>query len=1079
MSEVVASLTKNRRTTLERVEKFLSKEYFVDVNLYGRLYRQSQDITDILHWNASSPSPSPSTLPHPDTTDHASTCSSEHTHQPAWKVSVPEKEHFAPYKLGEPFGPTFSTHFFHVAIAIPPAWLGGEVHLLWDSGSEAMIWRDRALTEPLQALSGGVDFQMRDCFVLGKKIEECERTRELWLEVACNDLFGAGAGGMINPPDMGRMFAVKKAKIAVFDREVWELFTDLEVIVGMAKSLPENDPRNHDAMYLANHIVNVMKTTDAKISEVRKLTQTFFSRKNGDSQHKIFALGHCHIDCAWLWTYDETIRKCGRSWITMVRLMEEYPDFRFVCSSAQQFQWVKDYYPLAYDQIKKFVKNGQFIPVGGTWVEMDGNLPSGEAFIRQFLYGQKFFEEEFGKRCDIFWLPDTFGYSAQLPQIMRLAGIKFFLTQKLSWSLTNQFPHHNFLWRGIDGSEVLVHFPPGDSYGMDLTVADTLKTVDKLKDKGRAHQSVLLYGYGDGGGGPTPAMIERGRRMRDVDGLPKVVLNESISDFFAALEKEQANLNTWSGELYLELHNGTYTTQGEIKRKNRLVQNLLRDVEFLDAVLMAFYGIPPVDRKSQWHDLMLQQFHDVLPGSSIGLVNQDANRILSGLIEGLQVECAAALAHLVENGDETALFNATAGEIRFKSADTSSLGNVFHTLPPYSLTSSFNRLTAQAYTTSLTQQGEYFILENRQIVVTLDKFGQISSMLLNSGYAQAVRQCIAPGGTANSLVMFDDVPLYWDAWDCMDYHLEARMIEKNFVRADMVDGSVLVVEFQMSSACSVLQKISLVPDAAVVLVNCTVNWKEKHKFLKMEVDANITSENRRATYEIQHGYVERPAHRNTSWDWAKFEVCCQRWADLSEHGFGVSVLNATNHGFSIRERKMALSLLRAPKCPDADADMGVHELRYAIMPHWGTFQDAGVVQQAIALNDTWDPRIAPLIPPNSAAPPPNEQQTEEHLSGLIQFFTLSNPAVVLDAVKAAENGMSRTIVIRLYEAYGGAATCRVVTRFPVNGFQECDILEDVVGAPLKELSDSSFIVQLRAFEIKTYLLFLSDEIKLK
>ncbi|XP_055352716.1 alpha-mannosidase 2C1-like [Paramacrobiotus metropolitanus] len=1054
MDSVVASLTKNRRTTFERIEKFLSKDYFADVGLRARIYPATQPVVSILHWNASAARTQRPLVPHPS---HDSDSDGDDDSGPEWKVPVPGRDAFAPYTLGEPFGPTWSTHWFIVDICIPEAWIGREVHLLWDSGSEAMLY-EAGGTVPLQAFSGGIDFQMRDCYVLSKQLTAGQRQRELWLEVACNDLFGAGAGGMINPPDPAKTFSVKKAAVALFDREVFDLFTDFEILFGMAKCLPENNPRNYQAMYLANHIINTFKTDPSvKISQLRKLTSEFFAQKNGDSQHEIFALGHCHIDCAWLWAYDETIRKCGRSWITMIRLMEEYPDFRFVASSAQQFRWVKDHYPVVYEQIKKFVKKGQFLPVGGTWVEMDGNLPSGESFVRQFLYGQKFFQEEFGIKCDTFWLPDTFGYSAQLPQIMRQAGIKYFLSAKLSWSLVNSFPHHNFLWRGIDGSEVLAHFPPGESYGMNVTVEDALKTVEKLKDKGRVAQSMMLYGYGDGGGGPTPVMIERGRRMKDVDGIPKISLDKTVADFFAAMEKDRKNLNVWSGELYLELHNGTYTTQAELKRNIRMAQNLFRDGEFLDAVMYAFIGIEPVDRREQWQDFLLQQFHDVLPGTSIGKVFEDANNILGSLIDTLNQDCVSALNFL--SSSQPPYFNASCGNIHYRNPQS----GIFAVLPPYSMTNDIRYLNTFPYTIKIEKLKDDSIrMENQFLIVTMNRLCVISSMLLKKSRTDVSRECVFPSGRANELVLFDDVPLYWDAWDCMDYHLEAPGRSDYQVVSFEIGQADVTSVFRVSDACPVRMRLFMHPAAPIVQVECDVDWKERHKFLKMQVDANVTSENRKATYEIQHGWLERPAHRNTSWDWAKFEVCCQRWADVSEYGFGVSVINLTNQGFSVRNNTMSLSLLRSPKAPDPEADMGVHPLKYAIMPHWGSFQEAQLIQHASSLNDTWDPAYET---------PTDSDQAQR--SGLVRFFTISDPAVILDAVKTAENGQSRAIVIRLYESYGGSAVAAVETLFPVEAVQECDLLENFVGekTPVK---DKKFVVTLRAFEVKSFVVFLTS-----
>ncbi|NXS22976.1 MA2C1 mannosidase, partial [Mystacornis crossleyi] len=400
--------------------------------------------------------------------------------------------------------------------------------------------------------------------------------------------------------------------------------------------LGEENQRSFQALYTANQMVNVCDVTDpSTFPAARDLAAAIFSQRNGESQHTIHAMGHCHIDSAWLWPYEETIRKCGRSWVTVVHLMEHNPELTFACSQlglipvlrqAQQFEWVRSWYPGLYARIRDFVAKGQFIPVGGTWVEMDGNLPSGESMVRQFLQGQRFFQEQFGRICSEFWLPDTFGYSAQLPQLMHGCGIRRFLTQKLSWNLVNSFPHHTFFWEGIDGSQVLTHFPPGDSYGMHGRVEEMLKTVKNNKDKGRVNHSAFLFGFGDGGGGPTQKMLDRMKRMSNTDGLPRVQIS-TPDQLFSVLEKESSQLCTWVGELFLELHNGTYTTQAQIKKGNRECERILHDVEVLSTLAVAqdsVFQYPASQLQRLWRLLLLNQFHDVLPGSCIQLVVEDA-----------------------------------------------------------------------------------------------------------------------------------------------------------------------------------------------------------------------------------------------------------------------------------------------------------------------------------------------------------------------------------------------------------------------------------------------------------------------
>ncbi|KAK2716667.1 hypothetical protein QYM36_006971, partial [Artemia franciscana] len=481
------------------------------------------------------------------------------------------------------------------------------------------------------AFSGSPDHQHRCEFVLSRDWQEgANKKLVFYVEMQCCDMFGAGKGGMIEPPDEDRVYQLKMVEVLAFQRDVFNIFRDLELLYEYAKFYGDDDAddKGYQALYTANHMLNLVSSGDLARSQL--IADEFFAEGNGRKTHMIHAVGHCHIDSAWLWNYDVTKRKCARSWISTLTLMDEYTHFNFACSQAQQFDWVKENYPDIFKKIKHYVEEGRFIPVGGSWVEMDGNIPSGESFIRQFLYGQKFFQEEFGLRCREFWLPDTFGYSAQIPQILQHVGISRFLTQKLSWSLVNKFPHHNFIWEGIDGSAVLVHFPPVDTYEANCKVSEAIKTVRNLKDKGRVKESMMLYGYGDGGGGPTRQMIERLHRLKDVDGIPR--MKSSTPDkFFSALEEREESLCRWRGELYLELHNGTYTSQASMKELNRRSELALYNTEFLVVVALQTCAI---DKQSAlnfsnrleqaWKDVLLNQFHDVLPGSCIRRAIDDA-----------------------------------------------------------------------------------------------------------------------------------------------------------------------------------------------------------------------------------------------------------------------------------------------------------------------------------------------------------------------------------------------------------------------------------------------------------------------
>ncbi|XP_077120078.1 alpha-mannosidase 2C1 [Ranitomeya variabilis] len=1022
---------KNRRATLERVEKFISELYFTDCNLRGRLYGSSCPV------------------------DSLSCFLTEK------RISYDDavKGDFQTAHVGQTFGPTWWTCWFKVQILIPREWSGLEVHLIWESDGEGLVWKDGM---PVQGLTKEGE---KSSFILSRHLKtEDPLSMTLYIEMACNGLFGAGQGGMIAPVDPKKTFTLQRAELAVFNRDVQELLLDFEILYDMARLLGEDNQRSFQALYVANQMVNLCDVNDpGTFATVRKLSAKFFSQRNGDSQHTIHAMGHCHIDSAWLWPYEETIRKCARSWVTAVQLMTKNPSFTFTCSQAQQLDWVKTRYPGLYSQIKEFVKLGQFIPVGGTWVEMDGNLPSGESMVRQFLQGQLFFQEEFGNLCSEFWLPDTFGYSAQLPQLMNGCGIHRFLTQKLSWSLVNAFPHHTFHWVGIDGSSVLAHFPPGDSYGMKGTVEEMLKTVKNNRDKGRVNCGIVLYGYGDGGGGPTEKMVGRLERMKDTDSLPRVQFS-TPDRFFSALETDTSQLCTWVGELFLELHNGTYTTQAQIKKGNRQCEQLLHDVELLSSVILArdkSFIYPEEKLQHLWRLLLLNQFHDVLPGSCIQLVVEDALRYYEEIrIDGTKL-LSDAMQTLLKTPSQPVssqsfcVINTLPWErtevVSIPGSAEQHLGLV--RVPSMGYAVLPEEVNPECPVTVVMQDDGSVIMENGILQANIDLMGRLTSLKLISSN----RECIPKACYGNQFVMFDDIPLYWDAWDVMDYHLETRkpvisVLTKTKITSNGGLRGIVTYSLKISDHSTIVQKIILEASSPYIRFNTEVTWNEAHKFLKVEFPTTVHSTN--ATYEIQFGHLQRPTHRNTSWDWARYEVWAHRWMDLSEHGFGIAVLNDCKYGCSVLGNVLSLSLLRAPKSPDATADIGHHEFSYALMPHERSFQEAGVIQHGYNF-------CMPLLTSSALSA---EQKTWS-------AFTLLSPAIVLEAVKRAEKRPD-SLVLRLYESYGSTVDTWLQTSLLVKEVFMCDLLERPCSSKPIMLEDQGVKLSFTPFKVLSLLLVL-------
>uniref|UniRef100_A0A674K0G2 alpha-mannosidase n=1 Tax=Terrapene triunguis TaxID=2587831 RepID=A0A674K0G2_9SAUR len=862
------------------------------------------------------------------------------------------RQEFRPTKVGDSFGPTWWTCWFKVELSIPREWAGKEVHLLWESDGEGMVWRD---AQPVQGLTKEGE---KTSYILTDGLKEAEpHSLTVYVEVACNGLFGAGKGSLIAPPDPDKKFTLNKAELVVFNRDVHELLVDFEILVDMAKVLGEENQRSFQTLYVANQMVNLLDVTDScTFPAVRHLASSIFSQKNGESQHTIHAMGHCHIDSAWLWPYEESIRKCARSWVTVIRLMEKNPEFTFVCSQVschlplpggQQNSWSKDRRKVsAYS--KEHVGQEictEFLRVA--IVFQDGNLPSGESMVRQFLQGQRFFQQQFGKLCSEFWLPDTFGYSAQLPQLMRGCGIRWFLTQKLSWSLVNTFPHSTFFWEGIDGSQVLTHFPPGNSYALKGRVEEMLKTMNNNRDKGRVNHSAALFGFGDGGGGPTQKMLDRLKRMSDTDGLPRVQMS-TPDRFFSMLEKEKTQLFTWIGELFLELHNGTYTTQAQIKKGNRECERILHDAEVLSSFALTqknTFQYPSIKLQHLWRLLLLNQFHDVLPGSCIQLVVEDAMRYYA-------------------DGSVT--------------------------------------------------------MENGVIAAHLDSMGRVMSLRLVHSGRKPITTLLKP----------------------LEIVLAGGLRGSVKFSLQISEWSVITQEVILDAMCPYLRFLT------------QVDWNEAHRFLKVEFPLQVRSMN--ATYEIQFGHLQRPTHWNTSWDWARFEVWSHKWMDLSEHGFGVALLNDCKYGASVHKNVMSLSLLRAPKSPDPTADIGPHEFTYAVMPHRGSFQEAGVIRYAYNLNFPLHtvPAVSAQCPAWSA-------------------FSVHSPAVVLETVKQARaEDRLDGLVVRLYESHGSTVVTWLQTSLPVKEAISCDLLERPDPSSHLPLEEHGLKLSFTPFQVRSVLLIL-------
>lgn len=733
---------------LERCEKFLSSTYWTDVNLRSRIHRSTLAAVDMSCLRLSAEQA------------HASFAEMA----PLWVDA-------APCSVGDSFGPSWSTVWFRLVFALSAPLLRARIGLSWDSSSEAFLYSERG--EYLQAFTGGGGNDRRDVCELSAS--ETGASLVLFVEMACNGMFGNGGTGMIQPPDPNRVFTLVCAEIVEVDPCASALLHDMVALMGVAAHATDRSAAAR-ALAAISLILNTVDLSDAdslRACSSRAHSAVFDTRgEPSHAEHEVHAFGHCHIDTAWLWPYKETRRKVMRSWATQLRLLQRHERWSFVASQAVHWEWLEEDHPALFARVLQHVRAGRFLPVGGSYVEFDANLPSCESLVRQFLYGMSYFVRRLQVRPEVFWLPDTFGYAAQLPQIMRGFGLKYFLSQKLSWNLFNVFPHTSFEWAGLDGSRVLAHFPPADTYCSTASAEDLVKCVANHKSLKSSNRSMLLFGHGDGGGGPASEHLESLARLQSCAGMPRVRLDSTPAQFFRGLESDHeasraaGTVPLWRGELYLELHQGTLTSQATVKRQNRACEQAMRALEALQVLWVVVRGVGEGPRKEHraaveglWKRVLLNQFHDVIPGSSIAQVYADADRMLSAVLKEAEARTLALVHSLAPQSaapQEVAL-NMTTYARNVLQPD----GSHLH-MEPFSVCVKEGEPAAAARpglfqaTVRETAAG-LIVLENAYLSVTLSRLGAVLALVDK----RHERSLIGDGLAGNNLVLYDDVPFYW------------------------------------------------------------------------------------------------------------------------------------------------------------------------------------------------------------------------------------------------------------------------------------------------------------------------------
>jgi len=959
--------------------------------------------------------------------------SAHHLHGEPIPAKAAVGRSFTPFEVGDAWGGIWDTTWFRFRGSIPDSWAGAEVVALIHLGGDQMVgftaegqvW-DTGL-RPVQ----GLHHRHRE-FVLTREAHGDEPV-DFFVEAAANPIppWLLADWPLLLPDYFGApLYSLQTAEMAVPDRSVEGLFLDMQILVELAEYDPGRSEEIMRALDGAQGIIDP-ENVSACVVPAQDMLAPLLDRPTS-SPNTVVAVGHAHIDCAWLWPLRETRRKCARTFSNQLRLLERYPEHHFVCSQAVQYQWMKDEFPDLYQQIGEQVRSQRWEPVGGMWVEPDTNIPSGESLVRQLVHGKRFFAEEFGVETHELWIPDVFGYSAALPQIAREAGVTSFITQKMSWNDTNPFPHTTFWWEGHDGSRLLAHFPPSNTYNGDFSVGEMAAGQDRHPPNDTV-LNLYPFGYGDGGGGPNHAMVERFRRMTDLDGLPRAEIG-TVADFLNRLDQEADDLPVWVGELYLEAHRGTLTTHAEVKLANRRAEEALRAAE-LWSVAASLNRSPDLDRA--WKLLLLHQFHDILPGSSIHWVYEDTARDQAEVL---------ALAGSIITEAQTLLAREDGAVSLVVFNPSSTDRNEVVELPDGSLASV--SAPACGWSTASPDQptgvreqvtvGESW-LDNGLLRVEWDGDGLLTSVRdLVVG-----REVLADGERGNLFQLHDDHPLAFDAWDVDRTYLDQvtdlvavdsiEVVERHPLR-----GGVKFIRSFGSS--TITQTMRLTAGTRRLDFHTDVEWHERHRFLKVAFPVSVRST--RATYEIQHGHLERPTVANTSWDVARFEVCGHRWADLSEPGYGVALLNDSKYGYDILGHTIRLSLLRAPGFPDPKADQGSHHFAYALFAHEGDLRDAGVIAEAEHFN----------LPLSLLAG-----------QGEGRVVSIDRPGVSVEAVKWGD--CSDAVVVRLCEVWGSRGPVRVTLHRPFVSVARTDLLERVVSRLASQ--DGAVEFELRPFELVT------------
>ena len=985
------------------------------------------------------------------------------------------KKKFKTIKPGFLWGEFETYGWFKIKFKTPSSFSGKPFYFAFLVDGESLIYHNYIPVFSVNTLRDAWDFE-RLIYKIENKVSNL-KSYEFYIEVSPFNIYDNGKK-YFNKKSMFR-----KAALFTCPDILMKFYYDMSLLHEIAGNLDENNLRRNRIIEALIQIIekfNFEERNEEKIvktaHDCNKILQTLLNKKNAPTTEKFYMTGHSHLDVSWLWPFAETRKKVARTVSTTLKFMDDYKNMTFMQTTAVYYEILKQHYPELYNKVIAHIKNSRWEPGCVSYVEPDCALTSGESLVRQFLFGNRFSRQNLGNMSKVVWFPDTFGFSANLPQIIKKSGLKYLMTIKIWWNRTNKFPFCLFNWEGIDGSKILAYLPPCH-YNAKIKIQEMKNAWKDFRNKDSFNEILYPYGVGDGGGGMNEEMLEYLSRLNNLEGAPKCE-HSLMQDYFHVIEKKNKKLPTWKGELYLELHRGTYTTQAWNKKYNRQSEFLMKEVELFSAMGMLHKGNYAQNKINDLWKLILQnQFHDILPGTSIKRVHKESCDQYRTVLKQGGFLLDANLTYLKNkintkgDGIPVIIFNSysksrsgvaeipgkkinanfavsTDGELTPVQKSNDKIILKANDIPPLGWKIIWLKQTNRQNKNTLKISKN--LMENEFIRLEFDNKGKLISIYDKENS----REILQKGEYGNKLELFVDKPLEWDAWD-VDEELNDLLVDSlKIKKIEVIAEGPVMGEIKISGTIGnslIEQSICIYAGSRRIDFKTKVIWNENKRMLKASFPVNVISD--KAVYDIQFGNMERPTTSNHSWEWAQFEVFAHKWADISEGNYGVALLNNCKYGYSIKNNIMRLSLLRSPSWPDPTADKGEHEFIYSLYPHKGDFRTGQVIDEGYDLN-------MPLKPVVSAS-------HTGKLNNEFSFFSVDKDNVIIETIKKAED--DKSIIVRLYETFDFTEKVKLQSAFKIKKAYECNLMEENE----KELKDHGNEIRflIKPYEIKTFKLF--------